>query len=526
MKSPSQGMVEPYQLDAGLHLFTDWRYVRPGMMRWDIANGQPSPLFAINGDPGPVHPHLLDAPQHLQIIAIPAQKIGPYLGPNEPWEKVVFWSTLIYDGGKYRLWYEAVPGWLWRDKSHANGIINDPGWCDLLCYAESDDLITWKRPYTGIANDPNQPPNIVYGGRLSPDSGYHGGTVFIDPSAPSNERYKIFYMGRIGVNQLRETEKRLGLQADTMAIHYGSAMFGAVSPDGFHWTPLPDPVMLANSDTANRVYFDPILNKYVAYMRMWLYGRRAVGRAETDDFTRWPLPEPVLWITPGNSPEVDIYTNARTSYPNSSRQHLMFPAFYHRVTDSTQIYMATSQEGRIWSFIPGGPVLSTGVAGEWDGGCIFAAGDLIEPGNGLAMLPFVGYRVPHKYPRYQPLGELGFATWQAGRLSALKATGAASFTTPQFIFEGSRLRLNLQTMHSGEVRVEIAQAEGSPRPVPQAEGPAFPGYSFAECDLMRGDLPMHTVTWRGVSDISGLSGKPISLRVQMRAASLFAFQID
>lgn len=526
MISPRQGMIEPYTLGTGPHLFTDWRYVRPGMIRWDTADGQPTSLFATQGDPGRAVAHRLDTPHNLRIAARMPQKVGPFLGPDRPWERVIFWSTLIQDGGKYRLWYEAVPGAYWSGAGSVPGLARDPGWGSLLCYAESDDLRTWTKPELGLLDYEGQPSNIVLGGALTPETGYHGGSVFIDPDAHSAERYKTFYMGRLPLERLRQCEQRLGLTADTMAVHYQSAMFAAVSPDGLHWTVLPDPVMLANSDTSNRVQYDPALKKYVAYVRMWLYGRRAVGRAETDDFTRWPLPEPVLWITPGDDPAADIYTNAATRYPGSPDQHLMFPAFYRRDTDTTEIHMASSQEGRQWSFLPGESVISIGSEGAWDGGCIFAAGGLVQAGNGQIALPVTGYLVPHKYPRSMPLGRMGLAIWPAERLSALEASGIGGFTTPQLIFSGGQLRLNLETRRAGEVLVEVAEAEGAPKPVPQSEGPAVPGFSFAECDPICGDLPVHTVTWRGNADLSILAGRPVSLRFRLRAASLFSFRFE
>lgn len=523
MLSPRQGMIEPYLLEPGPHLFTDWRYVRPGMIRWDTADRQPTSLFATQGDPGPVQPHPLDVPHNLRIVARPPQKAGPFIGPDRPWEKMIFWSTLLHDGGKYRLWYEAVPGAYWASSSASARPAIEPGLGDLLCYAESDDLQTWTRPSLGIQDYYSQPSNIIFGSSLTPETGYHGGAVFIDPSAPPQERYKSFFMGRLPLERLRDCERRLGLTADTMALHFQRAMFGAVSPDGLHWTALPDPVMLANSDTSNRAHYDPDLGKYVAYVRMWLFGRRAVGRAETDDFRRWPLPEPVLWTTPGDDPAADIYTNANTRYPGASGQHLMFPALYCRDTDTTEIYMASSSEGRLWSFLPGEPILSIGSADAWDAGCLFAGGNLVQVGGGRVALPLIGYHVPHKYPRSMPLGQAGFATWPAERLAALEANGIGSFTTPQLIFLGSCLRLNVETRRAGEVLVEVAEAEGPPKPVPQAEGSAVPGLSFADCDSICGDLPAHTVTWRGSADLSALAGRPVSLRFRLRAASLYAF---
>jgi hypothetical protein len=517
-------MIEPYRLEQGPHLFTDWRHVRPGMVRWDTLNGQPTSLFSPQGDPGNVQSHSLDAPYNVRIIAQKAEKIGPFIKPEKPWERIIFWHSLLYDEGKYRVWYSTVPSDYWTGSTPGIGTNLSADWGHLLCYAESDDLYTWTRPSLNIQAYHGEPSNIIFGGPRTPDTGYHGGGVFIDPSAPPEERYKTLYMGQLSLERLQECEKRLGLEADPMAIHYRGAMFGAVSPDGIHWTALPDPVMLANSDTNNRVSYDPILKKYVAYVRMWLFGRRAIGRAETDDFRRWPLPEPVLWIGGQDDAAADIYTNAYTLHPGAAKEYLMFPAFYLRDTDTTEIRMASSQDGKCWSYVPGGPVLRTSTVGEWDGGCVFVSGDLVPMQQDRVALPLVGYSVPHKYPRFMPLGQIGFATWASERLAAVESTGRGQFTTPQFIFTGSQLILNVETKRAGEIRVEVAEAEGVPRPVPQSEGSAVQGFGFGDCEPICGNLQSHAVTWRGQSDLSFLAGKPISLRFQLKAAKIFSFQ--
>jgi len=519
-------MIKPYELRPGPHLFTDWRYVHPGMVRWDTAEGLPTGLFSPGGDPGQVNPNLLDTPFNIRIAARKADKIGPYIKTEKPWERIIFWHSLIHDGGKYRFWYSTVPSDYWTDSAPGLGTNLNADWGHLLCYAESDDLQTWTRPLLTIQDYHGEPSNIIFGGPRTRDTGYHGGGVFIDPSAPPEERYKTLYMGKLSLERLHECEKKLGLTADPMAIHYKSAMFAAVSPDGILWNPLPDPVMLANSDTSNRIAYDPVSRKYVAYVRMWMYGRRAIGRSETDDFSRWPLPEPIMWIGGRDDAAADIYTNAATLYPGALDEHLMFPTYYLRDTDTTEIHMATSFEGKVWSTVPGGPTISTGSVGDWDGGCVFAAGDLVQIDDQRVGIPLVGYSVPHKYPRFMPLGQIGFATWPKERLAAVETDDRGGFTTPQFVIKGNQLRLNVETQRAGEVLVEVAEAEGLPKPVPQAEGPAFQGFSFADCDPIYGNLHSHIVTWQGKSDLGSLAGKPISLRFRMRAAKIFAFEFE
>ena len=90
---------------------------------------------------------------------------------------------------------------------------------------------------------------------------------------------------------------------------------GLVSPDGIHWSRLPDPLLSYFHDTENIAAWDPILEKYVGYFRGHLEGR-AIARSETDDFRNWPPAEVILAAGPQDSLAADYYTNGFTTYPD------------------------------------------------------------------------------------------------------------------------------------------------------------------------------------------------------------------
>lgn len=524
MKTPSFGMIEPYRLGAGPNLFTDWRYVQPGMVRWDDETGRRLPLFAREGIPGQVHPMGLDIPQGISISALPpVEKTGPVVfQPTQSWVHMGGPVKVIRDAGKYRMWYVAIPTDYWQGKTPGMGTTLNTDWGALLCYAESDDLQHWVYPELGILDYYGEKTNIVYGGPMCAKTGFHGTGLFIDPSAPADERYKMFYMGRIPLEELLAYGKKLNMPVDNMAIHYNSAMFAATSPDGLHWKAYPEPVMLANSDTGNNVFYDAESGKYIAFMRMWLYGRRAVGRAVTDDFTRWPLPEPILWISPNDPASIDIYTNGPFQYPGSTSQHLMMPSYYLRDTDLWESYLFSSQDGKVWSRVPGGPVIGPGPLGNWDGGCV-GLGNFLELRDGRVAMLYGGSPVPHKYPRTMRMGHTGMAIWPAERLAALESPGLGSFATPQIIFSGQHLYLNAHTAQAGEVRVEIALANELPGPVPKEMPATQSELTFEDCIPICGDHGHVAVCWRDRSSLEDYAGKPVILRFRLNAAKLFSF---
>ena len=273
-------------------------------------------------------------------------------------------------------------------------------------------------------------------------------------------------------------------------------MWGATSPDGVRWTVLPGPLVIHFSDTTNVVYFDLRLQRYVWYARCSAFGRRCIGRAETDDW----------------------YTNSKTVYPSTVDQHLMFPALYHHRDDTSELRLFSSSDGIIWSEAPGPPALSPAPKDSWDAGCVFGGTDLIPLGTGRVALPYGGYRYPHKYPRNRHTfsHDLGYAVWPAERLAGIEAEQEGSFMTLRMVAKGRRLRLNARIEKAGYILVEAADRTGHP----------LPGHNFAEAIPMLGDSPNHRVTWRTGEKLNLDPARPFILRFRFRAAKLFAFELD
>src|SRR6185437_3965272 len=93
----------------------------------------------------------------------------------------------------------------------------------VLCYAESNDGVRWRKPELGLMDyDGSKQNNLV----LGKDS--HGACVFLDPRAVAAERYKIAYVRLVNKRWL---------------------VFGGTSADGIHWTLGDKPLLAQNSDT-------------------------------------------------------------------------------------------------------------------------------------------------------------------------------------------------------------------------------------------------------------------------------------
>jgi hypothetical protein len=493
--------------------FTNWFYVRPCTFGWYDDRGR---NVSVWGDcaPGAAHIQRSDDSYGIRLKVHPAARSIPFLGVERPWEAGgVQLTTVLEDGGIYRAW--GVTGW--GDlKSRSS---------PFFVYYQSTDGLHWQRPDCGIFElDGDRHNNIL-------DTS--GGTVFIDPSAPPGERYKWVSEHHFTQEEFDAYRARYPGEVDSRASRTDAGIYvgvqGAVSLDGLRWQVLPEPLAMFHSDTQVVAYYDPALARYVGYFREWMVGlqarsfqdstpsrwinigRRAIGRAETQDFRHFPMSELILAPHPGLSPSQVFYTNCRTSLPGAPDAHLMFPAVWDQSTDTTGIHFASSHDGRAWNFVTSAPLLETAAFGEWDGGCVFCHPDLLELPNGDFALPYTGYDVPHKYPRRQAQRAPAYALWRKGRLAGIEAPERGAFSTVAVLAPGRRLRINALTRRAGSIRLEAARLSGE----------AIPGREFENAVPLVGDCWGAAVTWKGHDDLGLDPGEPVLLRFRLDAACLY-----
>jgi hypothetical protein len=477
--TPAPPRRRPIEFGTAKMVFCDWWFVEAGYGLG--ANQRPSYV-----------------PRGVRLrVGRPTLTPAPVVRPDGPVDGVYMggYCTLLKDGGKYRLWYESYLAAHAGDES-AN-----------ICYAESDNGFDWKKPNVGIfehAGSRNN--NLVY--RKG-----HGASIFIDPSAKPAERYKLIHLDKV---PLQEYKGRM----------WEAFVFGAVSPDGLHWTRLAEPVVKHTSDTQSVAEYDPIKRKYVAYLRGWdpqtsagYGGRRMVVRTESEDFRGFPDPQPVLTLGPEHPPDADIYTNAYQRWPGAARACLMTPAIYHRTSDRVDLQLATSRDGVRWHFPQSEPFLANGEIGSGHEGMIYAGRGTVElDGRTWAFPATVSSRTHNsEEPPEHPNGRQGgiwLATLRQDGYMAVEAEGEGEFWTQPSTFTGSRLLLNCEGLSGARVLVEIGDRNGKPAP----------GFSLAECDGLKGDQLWTPMTWSGKSDVSALRGETVRLRFQLSRARLHGFQ--
>ena len=95
---------EPYELAGKRMVFLNWHYVRTGSFAWLEPSGK---KVSVNDAlaPGVARFKHIDQPFGIRIRAVGAQRMGPLLPAENPWEEgSVTITTVIQDQGMYRGW--------------------------------------------------------------------------------------------------------------------------------------------------------------------------------------------------------------------------------------------------------------------------------------------------------------------------------------------------------------------------------------------------------------------------------------
>ena len=153
----------------------------------------------------------------------------------------------------------------------------------------------------------------------------------------------------------------------------------------------------------------------------------------------------------------------------------MFPAFFQREIDITQIQLMTSRDGVRWERHTREPLLGGGDPGtsgaprrDWTAGFFAGAGVVsVRPDeSSIAVIPCVRTH-NNEYSRpenlQQPLypsptspfpgyaGQIALATWRKDGFVYLDAAEDGYFATTPFVYEGGRLKINGWTRYRGGI---------------------------------------------------------------------------
>lgn len=507
----------------------DWWYVHPGYVNYDSGLATP-----------------WDVPQGVEIQVQSAEKSDPILVPELPWEDdgIAYVHTYLKDE-KYQMQYLCYTG--------------------VHCIAESEDGFNWIKPELGLVKYNNSTANnIVYKGPL------YAGYSFEDKSAPPSERFKMVGISSGMYFQERDGQWRLEgddavavtgessfleLQEDQRENYSGQwgqlkgYLVGATSPDRLHWTDLEKPLLSEWVDGDNIVYYDPITEQYVGYLRYHIAGRRCVGRSVSKDFRTFTPEQVILQTDSMDPPDTSFYNHAYTQYPNRTDLHLMFLSTWHQANDSFDIQLAVSHDGIQWDRPDRNtPIIPLDETTGIDSGIIYVGPGLIELPNGKWAATYWSREDTHNMQVPDGFnGTVRYAMWDKDRLCGIRALNDGSLTLrqdlhrnpedcpdtitapPNDIFpplanpnEAPRqLTLNYKTEPGGWVRVELIPVIGT---IMHPQFTAIKGYSFEDCTPLTGNSTDEVVTWNGEDNIAGISDT-LAIRIRMFRATIFSFHL-
>jgi hypothetical protein len=474
------------------YLFTDHRLIHPGDVSWIAPDGKRLPL---NNPPSPVveaHADASHVPYGVRFVAQRARTEPVEGDPPTPPGLVVEADGSYYAFG-FKIDYP--PG---QDLGSSSTADPNAVW---ISGSRSKDLQSWQDLGKCKLDIPGQ-------------TRMDGFTAFLDQHGTPEERFKAVYMAHPAKDKipaLWEAYQKLHPRYRDVRINGESVncIYGVTSPDGIKWTPIKEPLFTHYSDTDTTVYYDEWLGKYVMYTRLYRTDRRMVAICEAEDFRHWGPVSPLIWPGLDEPLSTDVYTNARTSYPRMPEVHLMFPTFYHRFDQTSDIRLFTSIDGLDWSQVPGGPVLARSSFHDSSVEFLVVSKPLLPLPNNRVGLRYSASVYPHKYPRWKQRlkpGKNGWAWWEKGRLVAVTADEEGEFVTFSIPVMGRELRINARTPRAGMVKVGLG------------------GRLIEDCDPIFGDSLAHPVRWKGKADVGIELGKAVSIRFHLRKAELFGFE--
>ena len=464
----------------------------------------------------------IEAKKNVALTVNPPKKSRrAILKSDRPWDAFnLIYFSVAEDDGVYKMWYQAYDDDQWgRGRPR-------------MCYATSTDGLNWEKPNLGLVEYNGSKQNNI----LLNDSKL--GYVFIDPSGPPQQRYKM--LSGIGTTRIR------------------------TSPDGIHWTLHPQVVWQPRWDTQKQASWDATIRKYVIQTRVQFEkpGKlpfpfvspiesdppvvapklhrpiRALGRLEVDDIMKpWPTHKlrTVMTADEHDPSRSDIYHQGGVyEYPYAADAYFMFPLTYqHFGTDESDVgndgvndtQFAASRDGVHWMRYDRGPYIARGLPGEVDGGITHATGFHVRRGNYLYQY-YRGWPWTHGgFRRLSDAERQDRTNWGRahygvviqrldGFVSADAPYTGGWLLTPPVVFEGNQLELNINVAAMGQARVEIQDASGNP----------IPGFTLGECRRITANDVAHAVRWKGEPDLSELAGRGVRLKIDMRSAKLYAFQ--
>ncbi|MBQ4087756.1 MAG: hypothetical protein IJC78_05875, partial [Clostridia bacterium] len=404
-----------------------------------------------------------------------------FQGEKDYWENggQYIYGTVMYDEEEqlYKMWYQTFN----KDK-----VSGGDAAAVMAAYATSEDGENWTKPQLGIVSYPESA-----GGESTTNNNLMGNahimSVFKDNEAPASQRYKMITYG------------------------HGGYYICRYSPDGVNWTDGGKvhngaDVITAARDADGTYYGTAKLQNEIMRRDFWTFTGNDVNDLETS--------------VPANS--LADMIDAKSVYRSDSYGMGLYDKDGVYVGFNWLFFLTghTYGEGIIepniafsrdlkeeWQRPTRDAMIPLGEEGSIDDGMIFTASYATEVGDEIWMF-CGGWDGDHGISDRN--AAIYITKWRMDGFASLDGTG--TLKTKPVIFDGGALNLNANGA-KGAIRVELQDENGTP----------IPGYTKADCDAITTDSVKHTVSWNGKTDVSALSGTPVTVCITAENSEIYSF---
>ncbi len=317
-----------------------------------------------------------------------------------------------------------------------------------LCYAESDDGVTWDKPNLNLTKWNGTTDNNII------DIFLHGTSVMLDENeSDSKRRYKMFTKIDYG-----------------NGIHYLAVAF---SEDGIHFG---DYIKLQGfnprADTYNYIHYEEETGMYVLITRIWRDSMRIPVLSYSNDFIHWSEPEEIM-----SSP---TYENQIYSMPffKRSAYYIGLASVYHEGDrladdfDKVDLHLTYSYDKKNWHYINlETPFIKRGEGdyqdGAFDNGCIFSAAPVRI--NEKDYFYYLGGNGQHTNYRETSLARASIKNDRYAYLAQKNQEQKAIVYTNGFVFLGEELAIDAEINEGGFLKVEFYANDHTKLDIPATE---------------------------------------------------------
>lgn len=448
-------------------------------------------------------------------------------------------GSVIIEGGLFRMWYYGI-----RVPNHYGEQLDLP----LVCYAESDDGIHWRKPDLKITGQ-----NRFPGNNLLSLPGAITGVVRTLPGADSK------YLASTFVYPIPAEPDVQDVPGNPDPLHGGHGTHIWASDDGLHWRHVTKAVQHNDNSC---LFTDFENNRYLLYNKvMGMHGltlRRMWIGLESRDGKHWEGYEGIgRWRETFVCDDYDdlraqqhgflhaemycvgvyraggVLVSVETIFDVSPPLRDIFAA---NPSGLCHTRLGYSHDGYKWRYPKGRPTwLERGAPGELDAGWIMPAATLVEHGDDL-LFYYGGSRFDHDWnmnpdfslrtdiplEQHRDQSRVMMARIKRDRFASLAAVSKGCFDVDIGYRPGEQLFVNVQAK-GGSVRVALAEKWG-PGVGEIRKHDALPGFSFDDCVPITGDHVHAPVHFKNAKLASIPRDLPLTLRFELNRAEIFAYE--